>query len=127
MREIQILVVEDDPTVGVALDRYLRRLGHSVARARDLEDARRQLSSRRYDLLLADLEAPQADSYELAELLPAGCFMVTTSGYDEAPATNTIERWLGHLCKPYPIEQLVGILERARQALGGPGAMAAQS
>jgi CheY-like chemotaxis protein len=120
MAPLEILVVEDHAVVQGPLCRYLRHRGHSVVLATDLLDARRALSSGKFQLVFAEIHLPDGDGTELLEALPEDCSMVTVSGFDFALPLIRRETWLGHLTKPYMTEDLLLYLAQAATAFA-PG------
>jgi PAS domain S-box-containing protein len=65
----RILVVDDDSRNLYAMERILGERGHDVATARSGEDALRQLLEHEFALILMDVQMPQLDGYETAELI----------------------------------------------------------
>jgi PAS domain S-box-containing protein len=64
-----VLVVDDDPRNLYAMERVLGEFGHDVAAARSGEDALRQLLERDFAVILLDVQMPDLDGYETAELI----------------------------------------------------------
>lgn len=119
-----ILLTEDDPSVGGIVEVMLVDLGHRVARAANAEEAMRVLQSNAsIDVLLSDVVMPGGISgVELAkqaEQLRPGIKILLSSGY----AGETLEESLTHggdwpfLRKPY----LASELAEALATLRGPG------
>ena len=65
----QILIVEDEKPMALALKLKLERLGFCVTSAYDGAQAMQALDSTTFDLILADLMMPTMDGYTLLELL----------------------------------------------------------
>ena len=60
-RQVCVLVVEDEPSVGNLFECLLRKLGYEVLRAEHGEEAERAIASRKespIDLVLTDLDMP---------------------------------------------------------------------
>jgi two-component system response regulator VicR len=68
---LNILVVEDEPTVRDAVARYLRREGFGVAMAGDGEEGLRLALEQRPDLVVLDLMLPGLDGLEVCRRLRA--------------------------------------------------------
>ncbi len=54
----RMLVVDDEPAMGVAVSRFLRSLGHTVQLAANGVEARALLAASEYDVVLLDLRMP---------------------------------------------------------------------
>lgn len=117
----RILVVDDDPTIGAALEYILHKEGYQVVRARDGRGALAAVADRPPDLMLLDLNMPQMGGYEVCKrvkadpttsLLP----IVIVTGESEADAR--LQAWeVGaddFLTKPF---QVVEVLARCRSLL----------
>lgn len=71
---MRILVVEDDPDLGDALSRRLRRDGHGADWVQDGETADSVLGYQDYDLVVLDIELPGMNGFEVLRALRArGC------------------------------------------------------
>src|SRR5688500_9227004 len=66
---MRVLIVEDDPMIGGAVERGLRDAGCAVDRVADGEAAEIALSSGVYDLALLDLGLPRKDGLEVLRSL----------------------------------------------------------
>jgi len=117
----RILVVDDDPTVGAALEQILKHEGYQVTRARDGRGALKAVEASPPDLILLDLNMPNMGGYEVCKrikgdsattLLP----IVIVTGESEFDAR--MQAWeVGaddFLTKPF---QLVEVLARCRSLL----------
>src|SRR5258708_30903909 len=63
----RILVVDDDPTVGAALEQILKHEGYQVVRARDGRGALAAIANSRPDLILLDVHMPQMGGFEACQ------------------------------------------------------------
>jgi two-component system response regulator QseB len=68
---MRLLLVEDDPMIGAALERGLRADGFAVDRATDAEQGDTALRTQPYDLALLDLGLPRGDGLALLRGLRA--------------------------------------------------------
>lgn len=66
---MRLLVVEDDATIGLFLEKGLRQAGYAVDRARDGEDGLALALSEPYDAAVIDLMLPRRDGLSLIEEL----------------------------------------------------------
>ncbi|MGB3291063.1 MAG: response regulator, partial [Burkholderiaceae bacterium] len=73
---MRILLVEDNPDIGDAMESKLRSSGHSVEWARDGEAATRWLAAESWDAVVLDIMLPGKDGFALLREL-------RTTGRDE--------------------------------------------
>ena len=119
---VRILVVEDDDFVRASVVESLEALGHTVAQAGDGEAGLRELTHIRPDLIITDYLMPGMTGAELvlrarAEL--PGVPMIIATGYADMKA---IEQVIGDdmlLRKPFQLNELAAIVERALQKMEG--------
>ncbi len=69
MSEGNVLVVEDEPSIGEVVTVYLKRAGYQVSVARDGEAALAALAQRLPDLVVLDLMLPKVDGLEITRWL----------------------------------------------------------
>ena len=112
-----VLVVEDDPMVRVALAQMLRDLGCHPIEAGDAETAMARLAEHpAIDLLFMDVVLPNgASGIEIANRAPSrypGLKDLLSSGYPKKGGTESLPAGGGiwFLEKPYRAEQLSGML-----------------
>ncbi len=67
MDEEKILVVDDDPSIRIMMDRSLTKLGHAFAIAGDAEEAIEMLNKEFFLLIITDLIMPGMDGVQLCE------------------------------------------------------------
>src|SRR5690349_16474347 len=67
----RILVVDDDPTVGAALEYSLTNEGYEIGRARDGRGALAAVADRTPDLILLDLNMPCMGGFEVCRRIKA--------------------------------------------------------
>lgn len=68
---LDVLLVDDDPTVAHVLAELLQSLGHAVRHAPQALAALAEVAIRRPHLVLLDLDLPDVDGFQLARLLRA--------------------------------------------------------
>ncbi|MCB9670485.1 MAG: adenylate/guanylate cyclase domain-containing response regulator [Alphaproteobacteria bacterium] len=86
----RILVVDDNVANRELLTRLLRRGGHVVAEASDGVEALDELESRRFDLVLLDLQMPRLDGTGVLSVMKQDNYLrhipvIMISGLDELP------------------------------------------
>ena len=117
----RILVVDDDPTVGAALEHILKHEGYQVARARDGRGALAAVADRPPDLILLDLNMPHMGGFEVCQRIkrdPATSLLPIVIVSGEAEFEARMQAWdVGaddFLTKPF---QVVEVLARCRSLL----------
>ncbi len=123
---LHLLVVDDDPSVRRGCVEVGRRMGFAVAQATDTASAQAIIRLQKVDLMLMDLRIPGAESRirggglslleEVKALHPEIAVVVMTASATVSSAVETMR--LGaedYLTKPFSVEDLARILERATQ------------
>lgn len=91
----KILVVDDDPVVGISFERVLSGKGYAVITARDGEEALDKLAREDYDAVFTDLKMPGMSGIEVAARVKAArpwLPVVIVTGYgSEANETKARE------------------------------------
>jgi len=107
----RILIVEDEPSIALALEDDLRREGYETAVVGDGEIAARTAISERFDLILLDVMLPKKDGFDVCrDVRRAG---VTTPIVLLTAKTQEAEKVLGlelgaddYVTKPYSAREL---------------------
>jgi DNA-binding response OmpR family regulator len=126
----QLLLVEDDRTIGQALDSSLRLHGYQVCWARAGAVALHEAGQAAFDLVLLDLGLPDLDGVELCRRLrviqPQAVLVIVTARQDEMDVVLGLEAGADdYLTKPVRLGEL---LARVRAHLRrGPSGAAARS
>jgi chemosensory pili system protein ChpA (sensor histidine kinase/response regulator) len=112
-----IMVVDDSLTVRKITGRLLERAGYRVATAKDGVDALEQLERALPAVMLADIEMPRMDGFELVRALRAAprlamlpVIMITSRSADKhrrVAAELGVEHYLG---KPYDDAELLALI-----------------
>ncbi len=112
-----IMVVDDSLTVRKITGRLLERAGYRVTTAKDGVDAMEQLEHALPDVMLADIEMPRMDGFELVRALRAAprlatlpVIMITSRSADkhrQVAAELGVEHYLG---KPYDDAELLALI-----------------
>jgi DNA-binding NtrC family response regulator len=120
MPPLHLLVIEDDGPVRRACCEIAEGMGFVVVAAEDVPDARRVLKQRPIDLVLLDLKLPGGGGLTLFEEVkarhPETSVVVMTAFATVASAVEAMRLGaVDYLTKPFALEELTSVLERARQ------------
>ena len=122
--QAQILVVDDDERICRLLNRYLEREGYRVSTAANAEEMRRRVSAGMPDLVILDLNLPDADGFTLARELRAQTEVgiIKLTGKSDSVA-RVVGLELGaddYVTKPFDERELLArvrsVLRRARRS-----------
>jgi two-component system KDP operon response regulator KdpE len=106
----QLLLVEDDAAIRVALIRALTERGHAVASTSSAMDALKQVVDAPPDLIILDLGLPGLDGYEALRMLRAISripVVVATARDDEAEIVRALDAGADdYLVKPFGTGQI---------------------
>lgn len=119
--DIRILIVEDDATLGPAIESALQRAGYSTFLAPTYNAAKSAFSLNDYRGLIVDCMLPGKSGVDLAQELqqesPQGLFCVLTSGiFKNKPFAHDAKlraKAQHFLTKPFDITELVKIFDEA--------------
>jgi DNA-binding response OmpR family regulator len=122
--EPQVLVVEDDATIGRSLEQALRAQGYLVTLAADGVSARRAFACVVPDLVVLDLGLPDIDGVDLCRELrasaPAVSILVLTARQEEIDVVIGLDAGANdYVTKPFRLAEL---LARVRVHLRRPNA-----
>jgi DNA-binding NtrC family response regulator len=112
-----VLLVEDEPTLRLALGRYLERNDYALAEAATCVAAESSFRTRRPDVVLADYELPDGNALELLPRLKAidrsVPVVILTAHASIDLAVRAIQEGADHfLTKPVDLPSLLAILNR---------------
>jgi two-component system, OmpR family, KDP operon response regulator KdpE len=128
----QLLVVEDDERIRMALIRTLRDRGHAVSSVGTALAGLQQAVAERPDLVVLDLGLPDLDGGELLRMLRAVSavpVIVATARDDDGSVVAALDAGADdYVVKPFSAGQLEAriraVLRRAADPDGGPGSVA---
>ncbi len=89
MKPIQILLVEDDKSLGLTLSERLSKEGYSVHLARNFREAKEYFENLKCDLVILDIGLPDGDGFQFARTYlqsknsPPFLFLTALSGAEE--------------------------------------------
>ena len=118
---IDVLVVEDDPDIGVMLERRLASEGLSIRRASDGAEALRAAMASPPDVIVLDLMLPGMDGYKMARILrqQPGCadvpiVVVSALAHRDNRKRATKEAGAAaYLTKPFDFREMVEAVRKA--------------
>jgi len=121
---LHVLVIEDDPAIGLQLERGLVRAGYRVTRAADGSQA---LLAGPADVILLDLGLPDMDGLELCHRLrtrSTAAIIAVTARSEEATRVATLDAGADdYLIKPFGFVELLArvraVLRRVNPAESG--------
>ncbi|GAB1392067.1 hypothetical protein MASR1M60_02300 [Rhodocyclaceae bacterium] len=116
-----VMVVDDSLTVRKITSRLLQRAGYRVTTAKDGEDALAQIAQQRPDVILADIEMPRMDGFELVRHLRADPqlahlpVIMITSRIADKHRQVALELGVRHyLGKPYDEDELLRLIDEEK-------------
>jgi DNA-binding response OmpR family regulator len=129
VEDTRLLIVEDDPEMGMGLEKYFNLKGYEVVRVTDGDEALRTMRHLPpYDLVLLDVMLPNKDGFEvLREARRAGVdspvIMLTVKGQDEDKLRGFELGADDYVTKPFSAEELAArvqaVLRRGQAAENG--------
>jgi len=113
-----ILVVDDEIEMRIALETTLKREGHQITLAENGKQALEKLNEDSFDLVLTDVKMPKMNGVELLKALkkksPKTVAIMMTAYGDIDNAVETIKAGaFDYLLKPFSAEILVATVNRA--------------
>ena len=115
-----ILVVEDSPAMRQLLSFTLKRIqGSQVVEAIDGVDALKKLSSKKFDIIIADINMPIMDGIKLVSLVRGNAtyksipvIIVTTEGAEEDKKKALAVGANAYLTKPIQTQELIKLVSQ---------------
>ncbi|MEG0677196.1 MAG: sigma-54 dependent transcriptional regulator [Comamonas sp.] len=118
-----ILVVDDEPDLRTLYELTLLREGYRVETAACVQEAREQLQSRRFDVLISDMRLPDGSGMELLLELREQqrrerCIVITAYGSAENAVEALRAGAFDYLTKPVDLRQFRQVVASAVQGIG---------
>jgi DNA-binding response OmpR family regulator len=113
---MRILLVDDEQRLRATIARSLSARGHTVSEAGDARSALALAESQPVDLLVLDINLPDATGWDVLRTLKERKTPVRTVVFSAAPPSRTrIAEFapFGVLHKPFPIGALLSLVDRA--------------
>ncbi len=119
---LDILLVEDEPTLLLTLGDALEDAGHSVTRSARGDEASRLLGERGFDLLVTDIRLPSSDGHTLARQAlatrPRTEVILMTAFADVEQAVALMRAGAtDYLCKPFHEDTLLARVREIEERL----------
>jgi DNA-binding NtrC family response regulator len=113
----RILLVDDDPGIRFGFTKYLQKVGYAVESAGTLEEGRRLLAERRFQVAILDMHLPDGSGLdwvpELRQGWPELPIIVITGLGDIPTAVEAMRRGADHfLTKPVDLPELDVFLQK---------------
>ncbi len=112
MKDLNILIVEDDPNLGQILKEYLQLKGHQTALCRDGEEGLQAYQSGAYNFCILDVMMPKKDGFTLAREIRAvdkqiPIVFLTAKSMKEDTIEGLKTGADDYLTKPFSMEELL--------------------
>ncbi len=121
MNTAEIWVVDDDPTLRWVMDKALTEAGHEVRLFASAEEARQALTASAPAVLVSDVRLPGESGFDLLKVLhdehPKLPVIVVTAHADLESAVTAYQGGaFEYLPKPFDVDELAALVQRALQA-----------
>ncbi|MEH0157827.1 response regulator transcription factor [Limibacter armeniacum] len=125
MEKTRILLVEDDPNLGMLLSEYLEVKGFDVKHCKDGEEGLKAYQEGDFDLCIFDVMMPKMDGFTLAERIRKSdveipIFFLTAKSLKEDTLRGFEVGADDYMSKPFSMEELLArlqaILRRSKKA-----------
>jgi DNA-binding response OmpR family regulator len=123
-----VLVVDDEPTIGEIVSRYLERAGYATTTAADGLEAVRIADEQRPDLVVLDVMLPQLDGLQVLRHLregedgPTPVILLTAKGEQEDKLAGLRNGADDYVVKPFSPSELVARVDAVLRRVNPPGA-----
>jgi DNA-binding response OmpR family regulator len=128
---MRLLLVEDDRHIRTALARVLFAHGDDVTKATDAHEAMVLIAARPFDLLIVDINLPDATGWDVLRQREGTPNRSTPAVVMSAvpPSVSRIREFrpMGVLLKPFPIDALRLMVHQAAERLTGSVAVAKEA
>ena len=119
---LDVLLVDDEPTIRLSVGDALRSAGHRVCLAGDGAEALESLNNELFDVVVTDVRLPKTDGLEIfrraKEMSPGTAVLLVTAYGDVADAVNALKEGAqDYVTKPFDNEEMVLRIERAGEQL----------
>lgn len=117
----EILIVDDDPSMATAFERFLKHEGHAFSLASNAEEAVGLIEQRDPDVVMMDIRMPGIDGLQALQQLRArfpDLYVVMMTAYGTSQTSIDAIRGgaFEYLTKPLDLNQLRSVIDRALAA-----------
>ncbi len=123
LRGKRVLVADDEEIIRETIADVLSKAGALPVMARDGDEAIAMLRAQHFDLVLSDIKMPSKNGYEVfaaAKEVDARCPVILITGFGYDPEHSIVrasrEGLAGVLFKPFKVDQLLELMEKAVSA-----------
>ncbi|MEW6250193.1 MAG: response regulator [Planctomycetota bacterium] len=116
----RVLVADDEDIIRETISDVLTKAGALPVMARDGAEAVAMVRAQHFDLVLSDIKMPHHNGYEIFAAVKeanAGCPVILITGFGYDPEHSIVrasrEGLAGVLFKPFKVEQLLELVEKA--------------
>lgn len=116
-KSLDILVVDDEPSICLLLKELLTRFGHSVTTCQDGTSAVELAAEQHFDLAFLDVRMPGLSGLEvlkqIRQIRPQASFvMITGYAADDVLDESLRSGASACLCKPFSLSQVTDLLQQ---------------
>ena len=118
LKDLRVLIVDDDPDILESLGEHIRSLGHHVAGRRSSLEALEALREDTFSLVITDALMEGMDGFELARRVrkdyPDMAIILMTGHESEYPISAALRAGAdGYISKPFSLRKFAMIFERS--------------
>ena len=111
-KKIKCLVVDDDPSIRLLVQRALQKSGFEAATAADGVEALKMLEENEFDLLILDLMMPRLNGFDVVERLSSNAssmpkILVMTAASPSVLRELPVDRVGKIIAKPFELQTLI--------------------
>jgi len=118
LKDLRVLIVDDDPAILETLGDYIRSLGHHVTGRRSGQEALDALRDDAFNLVVSDARMEGMDGLELTRRVRANypdiAILLMTAHENEYPMSAALRAGAdGYISKPFSLRKFAIIFERS--------------
>ncbi len=124
-KQLEILLLDDEPIVGKRLKPALEKIGCSVEVFQEPEDAIKRIHEKEFDIVVTDIYMDGMDGLQVLEEVHEQCprtKVIMITGYAMISlARDSMEKGaFDFIAKPFKPDDLRAVIAKAAEALGSP-------